>query len=119
MHGVAVVSFKRFTNQVIFRKTLDIGSSNGIFEVNIAMDLGITSEESVDIDLEFTDSMSDKTINTSAFTMIKNISTVLSLEVAQTFKPNQLLTFAIAATRYDGIPVRFLSNAMIKKIENN
>lgn len=105
MHGVAVVSFKRFSTQVIFEKTLDIGTSNGIFEVSIAHDLGITQEESVDIDLLFTDNMSEKKITASAYTLIRNVSIHLSLEVAETFRRGQLLPFVISASRYDGAPV--------------
>lgn len=105
MHGVALVSFKRFSTQVIFEKTINIGSSTGIFEVSIAKDLGITSEEDVNIELEFTDIMSDKKISASAITMIRNISTVLSLDFARTFKRNQIMPLTIVAIRYDGTPV--------------
>lgn len=105
MHGLAVVSFKRFSRQVVFEKTLELGTNNGLFEVSIANDLGITREESVDIDLVFIDSMSDKKINASAYTMIRNISTHLSLDIPQTFKRDQLLSFVISASRFDGTPV--------------
>lgn len=105
MQGVAVVKFLRFSHMVMFEKRIIIGSESGTFNVNIASNLGVTSEELVDIQLDFTDSMSNKMINASAYTIIKNISTVLGIEASETFKRDQLLEFAITAIRYDGEPV--------------
>lgn len=105
-HGVAVISFKRYYNQVVFKKTLNIGSSDGIFEVNIEKDLGITSEDRVEINLVFTDKMSDKKTKASANIKFEIFSTVLNLEFPQHFKSNQLIPFTVSVIRHDGIPVR-------------
>lgn len=109
MHGVAVVRFKRFSHLVIFEKTLVIGRESGIFDVDIANDLGVDGEESIDIVLDFTDSMSDKKINACAFTTIRNLSTVLTLEALESFKRDQTFEIKISAMRYDGAPVVKLS----------
>lgn len=106
MHGVANVQFLRFGQLIIFEKTLRIGSESGTFVVNIANELGIRNEERVEIILEFTDNMSDKKINASAHTNIKNLSTVLKLRASQSFKRGQIFKFDIDAIRYDGSPVR-------------
>lgn len=105
MHGVAVVKFIRFGQLAIFEKTVTIGNEIGLFDVNIASNLGITSDETVDIELVFTDAMSDKKINATAATRLRKISTILELEASDTFKRNVDYNFVITAKGYDGTPV--------------
>lgn len=105
MNGVAVVKFKRFSQLVVFEKTIRIGTDNAIFTVHITNDLGVSREELIDIDLEFTDAMTNKKINATSFTHLKSISNTLEFIAAAQFKRNQQFDFTIAAKRYDGAPV--------------
>lgn len=105
MHGEAKVRFIRFGFYVVFEKVLRLGSESGTFDVNIMNDLGIASEELVEIALDFTDAMSHKMIHATSSTIIQKISTVLSLEAPERFKQRENFIFKIEARRYDGSPV--------------
>lgn len=105
MHGEAVVKFIRFGQLAIFQKTLTIGNEIGLFDVNISSNLGITSDETVDIELQFTDAMSDKVINATAATRLRRIATILELKASETFKRNVDYNVVISARGYDGSPV--------------
>ena len=105
MHGVALVKFFRFTSLLIFERTVEIGMEIASFEVDILRELGVVMEETIDIELEFTDSMSDKKINATASLIIKNISTVLKLVAPTSFKSESSFKFQVVAKRYDGASV--------------
>lgn len=105
MVGVAVVKFKRFSQMVVLEKTIRLGSDKPIFSVDITNDLGVTREELIDIDLEFTDAMTNRKINATSFTNIKSISTTLDILASDNFKRNQAFDFTIAAKLYDNAPV--------------
>lgn len=90
---------------VVFEKTVRIGSDNSTFNVHITNDLGVSREELIDIELEFTDAMTSKKINATSFTYLRSISTTLELIAADNFKRNQQFEFTIVAKRYDGTPV--------------
>jgi hypothetical protein len=107
MHGIAVVKFLRYSSLEVYSKTLRLGMENGVFDINIASDLGVTKEEEIDILLEFTDAMSDKVINMEAKTTIKTHSAILKVHADETFRQNRDFSFNVYAKRFDGSPVIF------------
>lgn len=105
MTGVAVVQFKRYERFIVFEHNLTLGRDSGIFKVNIAKDLLINSEERVGIHLVFTDSMSNRKINATAFVNIRSVSTILKITGDDSFKSTRPYKYQLSAVRHDGTPV--------------
>lgn len=105
MTGTAVVQFKRYERFIVFAQTLTIGRDSGIFRVDIAKDLLINSEEHVGIHLVFTDSMSNKKINATAFVNIRSVSTILMIKGDDTFRSTKPYKYQLTAVRHDDTPV--------------
>lgn len=108
-HGVAVVTFKRFSTLKIFEKVITIGSQNGTFDVDISHNLGVSRDEQIDMILDYTDSSSDKKVSAVAYTLIKKLSAVLSIDASESFKSDQPYGFEVIAKDLKGHPVRFHS----------
>lgn len=102
--GTAIVKFIRYGTLEILKKTVSIGNASENFDVSIRSDLGVRRDETVDIKLEFTDSMSNKKINATASTRLRKISTVLYVIASPTFKRRSTYKFAIKARGFDGLP---------------
>lgn len=105
MHGLALVKFFRFKFLNIFERYVQIGHELPQFEVDILKDLGVMNEETIDIELEFTDDMSGKKVSATASTVIKTQTTELSVVASESFKIRESLKFEVVAKLYNGTPV--------------
>lgn len=105
MTGTALVEFKRYERFIVFKQPLTLGRDSGIFKVNIAKDLLINSEERVGIHLVFTESMSNKKINATAFVNIRSVSTILKIKGDDSFRSTRPYKYQLTAVRHDGAPV--------------
>lgn len=102
MRGTAVVSFYRFRQLKFFERIIHLGKEVPHFAVDILNDLGIRNEETVDIELEFTDSLSDLKVTATTSTVIQEISKSLYVNAAETFRRSSILNFEVLARRFDG-----------------
>lgn len=102
MRGTAVVSFYRFRQLKFFERTIHLGKEVPHFVVDILNDLGIRHEETVDIELEFTDSLSDLKVTAAASTTVKEVTKSLYVNAAETFRRSSTLNFEVLARKFDG-----------------
>lgn len=112
VQGVALVRFtlwQWYGSSVLYERSVNINSASETFEVDIVDDLKLTEiyyDQNVDIEVEFTETITRKTVRGSSSITIVQYPYTAIFTGDDFFSPNTLYDFKLTLRKFDGTPVR-------------